>query len=110
MENEDRGNQWSAHFPHRKEEDSQREWESLKRRLTLGDRVTGVVIARAPFGAWIDLGVGFPALLEITAMAELTLERYRAGDWCPVGSRVTADVVMFRDTHRQVYLLQPKAG
>jgi hypothetical protein len=56
------------------------------------------------------LGVGFPALLEITAMAELTLERYRAGDWCPVGSRVTADLVMFRDTHRQVYLLQPKAG
>ena len=58
------------------------------------------------FGAWVDLGVGFPGLLEIIYVAGLTPERYRAGDWCPVGTEVTAFVGGFRDDGRQVYLWQ----
>ena len=78
----------------------------LKERLHVGRSVTGVVFARAPFGAWVDLGVGFPALLEIICIAGLTPERFRAGDWCPVGSEVTAFIGDFRDRGRQIYLWQ----
>jgi ribosomal protein S1 len=97
----------SVRFPPR--DNAQREWEALKRQLAVGGSVTGVVIGRAPFGAWIDIGVGFPALLEITVMAGLTPERYRVGDWCPVGSEISAEVSMFQDENRQIYLGQVKS-
>src|SRR3954447_20761929 len=62
------------------------------------------------FGAWVDLGVGFPALLEIIVIAGLTPERYRAGDWCPVGSEVSAFVGGFHDDSHQVGLWQVPVG
>src|SRR5262245_52720498 len=100
------GSAVSARFPPRDAAVTQRDWEAVKHRIAVGDSVTGIVIARAPFGAWVDIGADFPALLEITTMSGLTPERYQAGDWCPVGSAVTADVSMFRDSSRQVYLRQ----
>lgn len=51
------------------------EWVALKQRLPKGQQVTGVVIARAHFGAWLDIGVGFPALLEIVSIVGMTPER-----------------------------------
>jgi ribosomal protein S1 len=97
-------------YPGHRSPDRAAEWEALKQRLTIGQPVTGRVVAKSPFGAWVDLGVGFPALLEIVVMADLTPERYRAGDWCPVGSEVTANVAGFRDDNRQVGLWQVPHG
>jgi hypothetical protein len=97
-------------FPGHRSPERAAEWEALKQRLAIGQPITGTVVARSPFGAWVDLGVGFPALLEITVMAGLTPERYRAGDWCPVGSEVTANVGSFRDDNRQVGLWQVPLG
>jgi hypothetical protein len=100
---------WKAvceRFPKRAESDQSRDWEQVKARLAVGDEVSGEVIARAPFGAWLDIGVGFPALLEIVEIDGLTPEASRAGDWCPVGSRISAWVTRFRDDNRQVYLSQ----
>jgi hypothetical protein len=74
------------------------DWDALKRRLTYGHSVAGTVVAKYHFGAWVDLGVGFPALLTITVIAGLTPERYRAGDWCPIGSEVRAFVGGFDTT------------
>ena len=82
----------------------------LSRRVSLGQSVTGVVVAKAHFGAWLDIGAGFPALLEITCIAGLTPERYRADDWCPKGSEVTAEVAGFNDRNHQVSLSQVKIG
>jgi hypothetical protein len=79
-------------------------------RLAVGQTVTGTVVAKSPFGAWIDLGVGFPALLEILVMEGLTPERYRADDWCPLGSEVTSFVGGFRDDGHQVGLRQVPLG
>ena len=62
----------------------------MKQRLAIDESVTGVVFARAHFGAWVDLGVGFPALLEIICIDGMTPERYQSGDWSPIGSEVTA--------------------
>src|SRR5215211_245028 len=108
MPYDDWGYRLSERFPPRDPATAQREWEALKHRLAVGQAVTGTVIAKASFGAWVDLGVGFPALLEITEIADLTPEKYRADEWCPLGSEVTAIVVYFRDANRQVSLLQVK--
>lgn len=82
------------------------EWEGIKSQLVFGQHVIGEVVAKFPFGACLDLGVGFPALLEIPVIADLTPEKYRAGDWCPVGSQVTARIGGFRDQMRQIGLWQ----
>jgi ribosomal protein S1 len=97
-------------FPPREAAKTEREWEAPKQRLSPGQSVTGVVIAKAHFGAWLDIGVGFPALLEIMSIAGLTPERYQADDWCPVGSEVTAQVGTFSDSSHQVYLWQVRRG
>ncbi len=93
-------------FPHRLESDVAMDWERVKVRLSVGAEVTGEVVARAPFGAWLDIGIGFPALLEIIELTDLTHEAYRIGDWCPLGSQVCAWVTGFKDDQRQVYLSQ----
>jgi hypothetical protein len=84
-----------------------RAWEALKQWLPIDSQVSGVVWAREPYGAWIDLGLGFPALLEIIYIERLTAERYRADDWCPVGSNVSAKVLGLRDSGC-IYLWQVK--
>jgi hypothetical protein len=93
-------------FPGYESDEFDQAWDEVKQRLVVDQSVTGIVVARAPFGAWIDLGVGFPGLLEIIRMAGLSPERYRAGDWCPIGSQVTAFVSGFKDRGRQIGLSQ----
>ena len=100
----------SEEFPNRSAAGAEQAWKALKSRLSVGQSVTGVVVAKAHFGAWLDIGAGFPALLEITCIAGLTPERYRADDWCPVGSEVPAEVAGFDDRNHQVSLSQVKIG
>jgi ribosomal protein S1 len=96
----------SERFPLLEPQEAMQRWEYLKSRLQLGQTVTGQVIAKAPFGAWVDLGFGFPALLQIIHIAGLTPELYRADDWCPLGSEVTATVRWFNDKNQQICLRQ----
>jgi ribosomal protein S1 len=101
----------SERFPERDPDTTRREWEALRGRLAIGQALTGVVVTKAPFGAWLDVGLGFPALIAITGSADLTPERYRADEWCPVGSEVTAFVVGFEEhSIPQVRLSQRLAG
>ena len=83
-------------------------WDALKQRLPVDSVVDGTVYAKRDYGAWIDLEIGFPALLEIIYIEGLTPERYQAGEWCPVGSKVRAMVLGYREAGRQVYLWQHK--
>jgi hypothetical protein len=84
-------------FPPREPIAVRNEWNALKQRLTSGQSVSGTVLAKAAFGAWLDIGVGFPALLLVPDAAGLTPEAYAADDWCPVGSALTVEVVLFND-------------
>ncbi len=97
-------------FPEHRSPGRNDEWELLKQRLSYGRTVTGTVVARSPFGAWVDIRTGFPALLEIFVIAGLTPEKYQADDWCPVGSEVTAFIGGFRDKARQIELWQVPIG
>lgn len=96
----------SERFPGHETAAAKPEWAVVKQRLSCGGPVTGVVIAKAPFGAWLDIGVGFPALLEIIGIADLTSQAYRSDDWCPIGSNVTALVGRFNDRGGQIGLWQ----
>ena len=109
MEYTDWGRLLAERFPARDAAEADRAWAAVKERLAVGQSVTGVVVARAP-SAWVDLGVGFPGLLEIIYIAGLTPERYWAGDWCPVGSEVAAFVGGFRDDGHQIGLWQVRLG
>jgi ribosomal protein S1 len=106
MQYQDWGRSLAERFPSRDPREETREWEAVKRRLVIGQTVTGVVIAKAPFGAWLDIGVGFPALLLIPDVAGLTPESYRADNWCVIGSTIVAQVVLFNDERRQVRVSQ----
>lgn len=97
---------FDRHFPGHRSDALAAAWEGAKQRLTPGMPVTGVVVARYPFGAFVDIGAGFPVLLEIIEIEGLTPEEHRAGDWCPEGSRVTARVMDFQDSNRQIRVSQ----
>ncbi len=100
----------AQHFPNRHHADDEQAWAKLKQRLLTGQTVSGTVIAKAPFGAWLDIGVGFPALIEIVCITGMTGERYRSDEWCPIGSHISAKVGGFDDRNHQVAVWQVMPG
>src|SRR5215470_1848894 len=86
--------------------DIESRWGDLMTRLNVGDAVTGQVIVKAHFGAWVDIHVGFPALIELPYIRGLTPERYRADDWCPLNSILTARVLGIASSLHQIRLAQ----
>ncbi|HAA55396.1 MAG TPA: hypothetical protein DCE42_11605 [Myxococcales bacterium] len=79
-------------FPDLPPEDASERWKVVQETLHIGQVVHGRVIAKAPFGAWIDIGVGFPALLLITYIADLTPKQYQNDDWCPLHTNITCTI------------------
>jgi gamma-glutamylcyclotransferase (GGCT)/AIG2-like uncharacterized protein YtfP len=81
-------------------------WNKLKQELCVGAEVRGEVVAKAPFGAWIDLDLGFPGLLLIPYVEALTPECYQADQWLPVGTDISAAISAFNDSRQQIGLMQ----
>ena len=81
-------------------------WTEVLQKLKIGDEVSGVVVNKAHFGDYIDLGVGFDGLLLIPDMIELTPETYRAGTYSPLGSTTTARIIYFDHQKKQIQLTQ----
>lgn len=84
--------------------DKAAEWSAVQAQVTVGESVRGAVIARRPFGVFVDIGVGFPALLEVTQFGEARERRYRFEDYPAIGEMITARVVAFNDQNRQIGL------
>jgi ribosomal protein S1 len=83
-------------------------WEVAKGRFVLGSDVEGVVVARFPFGVFVDIDAGFPALILVTRLRRRgdrrpynSLERFPA-----IGSAVKARVCVWACSHRQIGLTQ----
>lgn len=93
-------------FPPRPPVAEQQAWDAVRQRFAPGQRCRGVVVARAAFGAGLDIGAGFPALLLLPDVAGITPERYAAGDWCPQGSALDVQVVLFNDPERRIRVSQ----
>ncbi|MBD0256740.1 MAG: hypothetical protein ICV83_13560 [Cytophagales bacterium] len=81
-------------------------WNDVKTRLKIGQEVAGRVVHKAPFGDFIDIGAGFPTLLEILQMPEPPPGQ-SASDLNPVGSAVKARIAAFVEMpEKQIRLTQ----
>jgi hypothetical protein len=82
------------------------DWEKVKAGMPEGAMVSGKVVHRSHFGVWLDLAVGFPALLEIIFIDGLTPQKYQRDDYYPLETTVSAKVLRFRDSGGQINLMQ----
>jgi len=87
--------------------DKERSWEHAKTLVRLGDTVTGEVIKQYRFGVFVELGVGFPALLQVVQFGAEQSRRYTSmSDYPALGTRISARVAGFQDRQREIILTQ----
>lgn len=67
-------------------------WPEVRFALRTDQEVRGTVIARAPFGVWIDIGVGFPALLLVPYMRGANVRRITFDEYPTMGEPVKARI------------------
>lgn len=79
------------------------EWLAAKRRLPLGTRVVGEVLACLPMGCWITLGAGLVGQIEAPHLVDQDDPRGIDG-WPVVGSSIAALVVDHSDERRRFRL------
>jgi hypothetical protein len=84
-------------FPDWQTDDATARWPEVKARLSVGQEVRGKVIARAPFGVWVDVEAGHPALLLVTEMARAADCPIRFVEFPAIGAIVTATIVALGD-------------
>ena len=82
----------SAFFPDWNTDAATVRWASAKDQLAIGQQVQGLVVARAPFGVWVDIGIGFPALLLVPEMLAPRGDPIHFTDYAPKGSTVYASI------------------
>jgi hypothetical protein len=81
-------------------------WSDVKARYPIGSKISGRVVLKAPFGVWLDVGVGFPALILVTRFKTLlTYDEYVASGPRP-GGHLDASVYLFNENARCLVLTQ----
>ena len=85
------------------------EWENAKSNIPIGAKVNCVVVHHRPFGLFVTIeNTTAVGLIERVGMIR---DGYSApADYPPIGSRITATVLGFRDHSRQVELAMPRKG
>jgi hypothetical protein len=86
-----------ARFPDWQTDDATARWPVVKARLSVGQEVSGKVIARAPLGVWVDIETGHPALLLVTEMARAADRPIKFVEYPAIGAIVTATIVTLGD-------------
>ncbi|REJ69175.1 MAG: hypothetical protein DWQ31_05675 [Planctomycetota bacterium] len=81
-------------------------WNGVKRSCPVGSIVSGAVMLKAPFGLWLDVGVGFPALLLITRLEHPTTSREYEDFGSQVGNEIRATVYRHDDKKRTLVLTE----
>jgi ribosomal protein S1 len=98
---------FASHFGDYLSDSRRGEWERLKSQLRGGERLTGKVVARLPFGVFVDVGVGFPALILVPDFEGAAARPYTSLDMYPaVGATVSGAILLIDDRHRQIRLVQ----
>ncbi len=75
-------------FPQWLSQEALVEWPAVRATLTPEQAISGTVIARAPFGVWLDIGVSFPAILLVPRMKDADTHRIVFDDYPKMGERV----------------------
>jgi predicted RNA-binding protein with RPS1 domain len=84
-------------------------WSEDRGRLLIGQHVRGTVIARAPFGVWLDINAGHPALLLVPEMRFAKEGRITFEDYPPIGEIVEATIVALGDRAEISLSQQPRS-
>jgi ribosomal protein S1 len=94
-------------FPGHRSPERAGAWEAAKARLQLGATVRGVVVARYPFGVFVDIDTGFPALILVVKLKDADQHPYTDIEQYPaVGSVAEGRIYVFGDVLRQIGLTQ----
>jgi predicted RNA-binding protein with RPS1 domain len=72
-------------------------WTSDRPGLSIGLTVQGKVIARAPFGVWVDIGAGHPALLLVPEMSGARERRITFDDYPALDTAIDARILWIGD-------------
>lgn len=67
-------------------------WPAIRGSLAVGQPISGKVISLAPFGVWLDIGVGQPALLLVVNMAGANSKRVTFEDYPRMGTVLDARI------------------
>ena len=82
-------------------------WDAVKNSHALGEVVRGVVKLRYPFGVFIDISVGFPALLLVVRFRNADERPYTNIDDYPIiGTEIEARICVWDGSSRQIGLSQ----
>ncbi len=81
-----------AIFPEWQSDAVAERWPTIKDSLSVGQTVTGKVISRAPFGVWLDISVGQPALLLVVNMEVENNRRIAFKDYPYKGASLTVRI------------------
>ena len=81
-------------------------WEEIRAAFDVGDKVKARVAGRAPFGLWMDIGVGTPALMRIvdTNYSGFDYGLYERGEWAPLGTEVEVVIIELQDSPSQIHV------
>lgn len=78
-------------------------WSRLKKIWLLGDIVRGQVVGHRPYGIFVDLGVAFKGLVQITDFKPdcgiMSPEKYP-----PIGCEIEATILGFKEHGKQIWL------
>lgn len=94
-------------FPQYNSPEMDADWDALKQRLPIGVSVNGLVVHREPFGVFVDIGVGFPALILVVRLKDADTTPYTSMDMYPtLGADVDGCIYIFDDAKRQIGITQ----
>ncbi len=94
-------------FPGYKSAEMEGAWSSLKLRVRPGESLSGTVVHVEEFGVFVDVGTGFPALLEVINFEQAGKRRMRSPEDYPAkGATVEGRVVGFSEPTHQIALSQ----
>jgi hypothetical protein len=93
-------------FPDCKLPAAEESWLSLKQRFAVRSAVYGTVVARYNFAMFIDISVGFPALLLIVRFKDAKRRYSSVADFPALGSLIEAKIWGWNDRDRTIVLTQ----
>jgi len=99
-----------AHFPDWGTDAGLARWPEVRSRLAVGQAVRGEVVCRAPFGVWVDIGAGWPALLRVPEMAGARERPIRFEEYPALGAVVEAWVLWLGERAEIVLCQHPQAA
>jgi ribosomal protein S1 len=77
-------------------------WSTLKKIMTIGEIVKGQVTRHAPYGVFVDLGIPFEGLIQITDFKDQGIMSPQ--EYPPVGQEIEAVVLGFKEFGHQIWL------